>query len=136
MKRFTRDKCILKKLVDELRSMKNGEVVDLVTDALEGLRSDFMAWSRAIGNVQIVEPMKDAAMFDRHLIWKASADEVKGGKIKSHVATIVLSDGLLDPVSPLRFALAAITSGVKASLYLQGLGVKPLKKDFKGLLWG
>ena len=115
----------------ELRSMKQGEVLELLTDEFEPFRHDIAAWCEASGNVlRSVDRATTGLVFE---IEKGS----RPGK-ESSLAIVISVDGLEELLSPLGFALAAALEGIDVHLYFQGPAVRVLTRGFRPRLkgWG
>uniref|UniRef100_A0A7S4SFI3 Uncharacterized protein n=1 Tax=Ditylum brightwellii TaxID=49249 RepID=A0A7S4SFI3_9STRA len=111
------------------------ESIDLKTDHFEGLRADILAWGQFVDHdIQEISCDKDEGIkFDRYLITKR--EPTKDAQPEK-MAVVISSEGLLDLVSPLGFALAAALAGISVSIFFQGPGVHVLRKDFEGSLPG
>lgn len=135
---------ILVQVVDSLSSLQPGEAIYLVTDVHAGLGSDIKAWGRLTNNDVREVPWKsskgetddNSKKYERYIIVKKDVTVDKDSEQKQHVAIIISQDGLEELLSPLGFALGAITSGMHVSLYFQGPAVHALRRGFKGRLSG
>lgn len=120
---------ILFDVVTKLRDMKEGQVIQVVTDAYDAIDSDIRAWTRMTGH-KLVDVV-DAGDHRKYLIEKAKPKE------KDRSLAVVVSDaGLEELLSPLGFTLAAALEGIDVSIYFQGPAVKVLSKGFKEKLGG
>ena len=113
----------------ELRSMEEGQLLELVTDDSEPLKRDIAAWCDAVGH-RLVEstPTADGLRF---LIQKGPTKAADAS-----LAAIISSDGLEELLSPLGFALAAALEGMAVHLYIQGPAVRILTRGFQPKLRG
>jgi len=112
-----------------LEEMADGEVLEILTDEFEPFVWDISAWTKATGHG--LAASESTAEGHRFLIEKrpATARDTK-------LAMVLSSDGLLDLLSPLGFALAAALEGIDVHLYFQGPGVRVLTKRFRPKLPG
>ena len=115
--------------VKTLQEMKEGEVLELVTDSFEAIEPDIRAWSRMTGH-SLLKVEKDAG-YERFYIEKGVP--VEHGK---KLAVVISNDGLEELISPLGFSLGAALQGLEVSMYFQGPGVRVFKKGFKAKLKG
>jgi len=112
-----------------LEDMAEGEVLEILTDEFEPFVWDISAWTKATGHrLALSESTADGHRF---LVEKRQAT-VRDTKL----AMVLSSDGLLDLLSPLGFALAAALEGIDVHLYFQGPGVRVLTKRFRPKLPG
>jgi predicted peroxiredoxin/TusA-related sulfurtransferase len=112
-----------------LEEMADGEVLEILTDEFEPFVWDISAWTKATGHG--LAASESTAEGHRFLIEKKTqtARDTK-------LAMVLSSDGLLDLLSPLGFALAAALEGIDVHLYFQGPGVRVLTKRFRPKLPG
>ena len=112
-----------------LEQMADGEVLEIQTDEFEPFVWDISAWCKATGHSLVLS--ESTADGHRFLVEKrrAIAKDTK-------LAMVLSSDGLLDLLSPLGFALAAALEGMDVNLYFQGPGVRVLTKKFRPKLPG
>lgn len=120
---------ILYHAVIKLREMGEGDVLQMETEAFEGIESDIRAWCRMTGN-KLVEVEKEADR-ETYRIEKGRPEE-EGRQL----ALVVSDPGLEELLSPLAFGLAAALEGTRVSIYFQGPAVKVLSRGFKGSLRG
>lgn len=113
----------------ELRTMNEGDVLELVTEAYEPIRSDIESWCRAIGHEFISSEATESGF--RFLIEKRTP-KTKDSKL----AMIISVSGLEELLSPLGFALAAALEDIEVSLYIQGPAVRVLSQGFRPKLKG
>jgi predicted peroxiredoxin/TusA-related sulfurtransferase len=120
---------ILYHAVEKLQDMKEGEVLEVITENFDPIESDIKAWCRMTGH-RLVELEKEEN-YQRYYIEKATLKE------KEKKLALVISDpGLEELLSPLGFALGAALGQIDVYIYFQGPAVKVLKKDFKEKLHG
>jgi predicted peroxiredoxin/TusA-related sulfurtransferase len=113
----------------ELRAMREGQLLELVTDDSEPLRRDIAAWCDAVGHRLVAStPTSDGLRF---LIQKGPTRATDAS-----LAVVVSSDGLEELLSPLGFALAAALEGMAVHLYIQGPAVRILTRGFQARLRG
>jgi predicted peroxiredoxin/TusA-related sulfurtransferase len=112
-----------------LRAMREGELLELVTDDFEPFRRDIAAWCDAVGHRLVASmPTSDGLRF---LIEKGPARATDAS-----LAVVISSDGLEELLSPLGFALAAALEGMAVHLYIQGPAVRILTRGFQPKLHG
>lgn len=113
----------------ELQTMKEGEVLELLTDDFEPFPADISAWCRATGH--LLRSSEKIATGQRFLIEKGfpKAKETR-------LAMIISDDGLEELLSPLGFALGAALEGIEVHVYFQGPAVRVLTKGFRPKLKG
>jgi len=119
-------------LYETARNMKEldeGAVLQVIVENFPALIADYQAWSRMTGN-PIVE-MTEHGNYYIIYIEKRKIDARAG-----RMSLVLSSDGMLDVLSPLGFALSAALSGTEVSIYFQGPGVHLLKRGFKEKLPG
>ncbi len=112
-----------------LSSMKDGEVLELVTGNYEAFESDLRAWTRKRG-YPMLEVEKNTE-FERYYIEKATPK-----KNPTKVAMIISDPGLTTLLSPLGFSLAAALEGAEVHIYFQGPAVKMFEQGFNAQLSG
>lgn len=114
-----------------LRTMAEGEILEVVTDDFEPFPADIAAWCRATGHVLVAtESQADGLHFF-----------VEKGRPVAHdtkLAMVISNHGLDELLSPLGFALAAALEGIDVHLYFQGPAVRVLSRGFQPKLkgWG
>lgn len=121
---------ILYEAVMKLEAMKEGEVLEVVTEPSEPIESDIRAWCRMSGH-NLVDVEKEAH-HHRYSIKKAAVPEEKERKL----AIVISNPGLEELLSPLGFALGAALAGTTVYIYFQGPAVRVLTKNFKEKLRG
>ncbi len=120
---------ILYDAVMKLREMKEGDVLEIITEDFEPIESDIRAWCRMTGHNLL--DVERAPGQERYCVQKGALKE------EERKLAVVISDaGLEELLSPLGFALAAALGGTDVHLYFQGPAVKVLQKDFKETLHG
>ncbi len=120
---------ILHSAAMKLREMKEGEVLEIRTDAYEPIESDIRAWCRMAGHTLLE--------LDRDADGETYRVETGTPKAVEHQLAVVISNaGLEELLSPLGFALAAALGGTEVHIYFQGPAVKVLKKGFRERLQG
>jgi predicted peroxiredoxin len=108
--------------------MRDGEILEIVSDIFEPFENDLAAWCRMTGRELI--DMNRQADYLRFYIRKLPRRE-------GQAFAIVISDnGLEELLSPLGFAQAAALSGMKTHIYIQGPAVRIMKRHFKAKLHG
>lgn len=113
----------------ELRTMSDGEVLELLTDGFEPFLHDVEAWCEATG--QILRSTEKVAAGYRFLI------EKRARVSRDTTLAMVISDaGLEELLSPLGFALGAALEGIDVHLYFQGPATRVLTKGFRPRLKG
>lgn len=112
-----------------LAAIAVGDDLELLVDAFPAILPDLEAWCRVTGHELI--DVSTEGEFQRVRLRKGSprANDRR-------VAVVVPSDGLLELLSPLAFALAAALEGGQVSVYLQGPAVHVLAPRFSGKLPG
>jgi predicted peroxiredoxin/TusA-related sulfurtransferase len=113
----------------QLRAMREGELLELVTDDFEPLRRDIAAWCDAVGHRLVASKPTSEGL--RFLIKKGAARATDAS-----LAVVISSDGLEELLSPLGFALAAALEGMAVHLYIQGPAVRVLTRGFQPKLHG
>lgn len=115
----------------ELKTMAEGDVIEIVTDDFEPFPADIAAWVGAAGH-QLLETRatSDGLSF---LIEKGHATAKD-----TSLAMVISVDGLEELLSPLGFALGAALEGIDVHLYFQGPAVRVLTASFRPKLkgWG
>ncbi|MDH3471166.1 MAG: DsrE family protein [Acidimicrobiia bacterium] len=112
-----------------LSDKEPGEVLEVVAEQDNAIRSDITSWAEATGH-QLIE-IVEADGFDRFLIRKS--DVTPSGK---SMALIVSDPGLEELLSPLGFALAGALEGENVYIYFQGPAVRVLERRFTPHLKG
>jgi TusA-related sulfurtransferase/predicted peroxiredoxin len=116
-------------VLEELKGMNEGEVLEVLTDDFEPFPADISAWCRATGHRLLTFEKVETGY--RFLIEKGRPT-VK----ETSLAMIISSDGLEELLSPLGFALGAALEGIDVHLYFQGPAVRVLTKGFRPRLKG
>jgi predicted peroxiredoxin/TusA-related sulfurtransferase len=113
----------------KLRDLKEGDVLEIVTDTFEPIENDIGAWCRMAGH-ELVALEKGP---DRHSYYVAKGSP----RETEHKLGMVISDpGLEQLLSPLGFALAAALGGSDVHLYFQGPAVRVPRRGFSAKLSG
>ena len=117
--------------VTELDTMREGEVLELLTDDFEPFEFDIAAWCRATGHGLLSSERVGPG---RRFLIEKRAPIAK----KTALAMVISDDGLEELLSPLGFALGAALEGITVNLYFQGPAVRVLTKGFHPKLkgWG
>ncbi|MDH5223481.1 MAG: DsrE family protein [Actinomycetota bacterium] len=113
----------------ELRSMDEGDVLELMTDDFEPFRSDVAVWCSLVGHKLLTS--ESIAEGHRFRIEKGTPVDRKTG-----LAMVISDPGLNELLSPLGFAWAAALEGMAVNLYFQGPAVRVLSKGFHPKLKG
>ncbi len=116
-------------MLRRLAELADGESLELLTDASEGIDNDIRAFCRTRG--QELAAAKRADGSQQYVITKAPLRS--SGK---RYAAVISDAGLEELLSPLAFALAAALEGSDVSLYFQGPAVRVLAKGFTEHLHG
>ena len=112
-----------------LDQMKEGEIIEIVTDNFEAIENDIRAWCRMRGHKLI--DLATQISHQKFLIAKSNQMQ------HAEKMAMVLSDPALEKlVAPLGLALSAALSGVEIDIYFQGPAVRLLKKDYRAGLKG
>jgi len=112
-----------------LQGMKEGEILELVTDDYEPIENDINAWCRMTGHrLASAEPEGDSR---RYVIEKALSPATDRA-----LALVVSNPGLGELLTPLGLALAAALAGTAVHIYFHGPAVKILASGFKESLTG
>lgn len=114
-----------------MEEMKEGELLEVVTDAFEPFRPDIAAWCDSVGH-RLVDTHTSPSEY-RFLIEKGTPQPSS-----SRLAMVISNPGLEELLSPLGFALAAALEGVEVHIFFQGPAVRVLKKGYRPKLpgWG
>ncbi len=113
----------LYEVAKQLKGAPEGTSVTFTADSAQYLETDIRSWCELTGNVLVsAVPGQGGTVFT---VAKGKPSPVK------KFSLVLSSDGLLEAVSPLGFALAAAESGMEVSLYLQGPGVHLLKRGYE-----
>jgi len=113
----------------ELATIREGDVLELLTDDFEPFTHDVAAWCDTAGHTLISSVSTiDGLGF---LIEKGPAPTTD-----SRLAVVISSDGLEELLSPLGFALAAALEGMAVHVYVQGPAVRVLVRGFRPKLHG
>ncbi len=112
-----------------LAGLADGESLELLTDASEGIDNDIRAWCRTRGQEIIAASRTDGSQ--QYTITKRPLRP--SGK---RYAAVISDPGLEELLSPLAFALAAALEGSDVSLYFQGPAVRVLAEGFTEHLHG
>lgn len=113
----------------QLDSMHQGDVLELLTDDFEPFEHDLPAWCRAVGH-QLIETER-IAHGRRFLIEKGTPPSKR-----TAMAIVMSSAGLEELLSPLGFALAAALQGIEVNLFVQGPSVRVLSRGYRPRLSG
>ena len=113
----------------ELEQMREGEVLELVTDDYEPFERDIAAWCDATGHRLLSSAVERRGR--RFLIEKGYPKPVD-----KSFAMVISADGLEELLSPLGFALAAALDGMEVHLFFQGPAVRVLEEGFQPKLKG
>jgi predicted peroxiredoxin/TusA-related sulfurtransferase len=128
-----------------LDAMPTGGLLEVVTDATDGIRPDLEAWCRMTGHqLESVVPSPTELRFyirkappDAHAAQRrAEAKRLPATDQRKTVAMVISNPGLEELLSPLGFALAAALSGMDVYLYFQGPAVRALEEGFEEELGG
>jgi TusA-related sulfurtransferase/predicted peroxiredoxin len=112
-----------------LRTMPEGEVLELVTDEYEPIERDITAWCERAGHRLVASEASPEG--HRFRIEKGS-EPASGGTF----AMVISSAGLEELLSPLGFALGAALDGMDVHLYVQGPAVRVLTEGYRPKLSG
>ncbi len=112
-----------------LAGLADGESLELLTDASEGIDNDIHAWCRSRGQELAAARRTDGSQ--QYTITKRPLRP--SGK---RYAAVISDPGLDELLSPLAFALAAALEGSDVSLYFQGPAVRVLANGFTEHLHG
>jgi predicted peroxiredoxin/TusA-related sulfurtransferase len=112
-----------------LAGLADGESLELLTDADEGVDNDIRAWCRTRGQEIMAALRADGSQ--QYTITKRPLRP--SGK---RYAAVISNPGLEELLSPLAFALAAALEGSVVSLYFQGPAVRVLAEGFTEHLHG
>lgn len=115
--------------LQRLTGLADGDSLELLTDADEGIDNDIRAWCRTRGQEITAAPRTDSSQ--RYTITKRPLRP--SGK---RYAAVISDPGLEELLSPLAFALAAALEGSDVSLYFQGPAVRVLAEGFTEHLHG
>jgi len=116
-------------IAQQLDSLSEGDVVEVLTDEFEPFASDIEAWCAATGHtLALSESVADG----RRFLIEKSTPIVKG----TSLAMVISDAGLSELLSPLGFALAAALEGTDVHLYFQGPAVKVLTRGYQPKLHG
>jgi predicted peroxiredoxin/TusA-related sulfurtransferase len=112
-----------------LATMREGEVLEVITDDFEPFERDLAAWCDTTGHRLLAkEHTRDGLRF--------RIEKGRGRAQDTELAVVISSDGLEELVSPLGFALAAALEGIGVHIYVQGPGVHVLAAGFRPKLRG
>jgi predicted peroxiredoxin/TusA-related sulfurtransferase len=109
--------------LQRLAGLADGESLELLTDADEGIDNDIHAFCRTRGQELAAIRRTDGSQ--QYVITKRPLRP--SGK---RYAAVISDPGLEELLSPLAFALAAALEGSDVSLYFQGPAVRVLAKGF------
>lgn len=121
--------CVVFDVAAELATLREGDVLEVITDEFEPFRHDIAAWCRTTGHRLVASESTPEGL--RFLIAKGSSRTADAS-----VAVVISSDGLQELLSPLGFALAAALEGMAVQLYIQGPAVRVLTHGFRPKLHG
>lgn len=113
----------------ELEKMREGEILELLTDDYEPFERDIEAWCEATGHRLLSGEAERRGR--RFLIEKGASRP-----ISESLAMVISADGLEELLSPLGFALAAALEGMEVHLFFQGPAVRVLEQGFRPKLRG
>jgi predicted peroxiredoxin/TusA-related sulfurtransferase len=113
----------------EMERLDIGDVLEIVTDDFAPFSADLAAWCLAAGHTLLADELTTEGR--RFLVRKGATT-----KRETRLAVVISSDGIEEVLSPLGFALAAALEGIHVSVYLQGPGVRLLKRGFTPKLRG
>lgn len=116
-------------VAQRLRTLAEGDTLELLTGTGDAIGNDIRAWCHATGHQ--LTSAASAGTHCRYVIIKGAPQ--RPGK---SLAAVVSDPGLEELLSPLGFALAAALEGVDVSLYFQGPAVRVLAKGFTEKLHG
>ena len=115
--------------LQRLAGLADGDSLELITDADEGIDNDIRAFCRTRGQEITAAPRTDGSQ--QYTIAKRPLRP--SGK---RYAAVISDPGLEELLSPLAFALAAALEGSDVSLYFQGPAVRVLANGFTEHLHG
>jgi predicted peroxiredoxin/TusA-related sulfurtransferase len=113
----------------KLRSMAEGDRLELVTEDREAIERDLVAWVQAVGHTLLAVEREPEGL--RFSIVKGAPEATK-----RKVAFVISDPGLEKLLSPLGFALAAALEGDEVHIYFQGPAVRLLTQGYKAKLQG
>jgi predicted peroxiredoxin/TusA-related sulfurtransferase len=113
----------------ELDTMRDGEVLDLITDDFQPFEHDIAAWCQATGHVLLSSERVEEG---RRFLIERRTQKLR----ETRLAMIISANGLDELLSPLGFALGAALEGIEVSLYFQGPAVRVLADGFQPKLKG
>jgi TusA-related sulfurtransferase len=113
----------------ELDTMRDGEVLDLITDDFQPFEYDIAAWCQATGHVLLSSERVEEG---RRFLIERRTQKLR----ETRLAMIISANGLDELLSPLGFALGAALEGIEVSLYFQGPAVRVLADGFQPKLKG
>ncbi len=113
----------------EMLTLKEGAVLELLTDDYEPIERDVTAWCQSTGHQLISSEVTPSGR--SFAIRKGPAKEAG-----TSLAMVISADGLEELLSPLGFALAAALNGMEVHLYFQGPAVRVLTRGFRPKLSG
>lgn len=116
-------------LVEALRSLDEGDIVELITDDYEPIVRDIAAWCRTTGHEMVSSQPRGRT---RRFLVAKRAEVTK----EFSLAMVISDPGLEELLSPLGFALAAALEGANVSLYFQGPAVRVLARGYQPKLKG
>lgn len=112
-----------------LEDMREGEILELVTDVSEPIERDIRSWCEVTGHV--LESAEKDADRERYLIRKG-----RPRPTARTMAMVISNPGLEELLSPLGFAQAAALEGIELHIFFQGPAVRVLQRGFKPRLRG
>ncbi len=115
--------------LQRLTGLADGDSLELLTDADEGIDNDIHAWCRTRGQEITAARRTDGCQ--QYMITKRPLRP--SGK---RYAAVISDPGLEELLSPLAFALAAALEGSDVALYFQGPAVRVLANGFTEHLHG
>lgn len=113
----------------KLRTMQDGEVLEVVTSPFAAIEPDVRAWCRMTG--QVLREIDRSDGFVRYYIEKAPWQTQH-----KRVAIVISDPGLEELLAPLGLALSAALTGAEVHLFFQGPGVHVLERGFQAKLHG
>ncbi|HTP26335.1 MAG TPA: DsrE family protein [Anaeromyxobacteraceae bacterium] len=120
---------ILFEVTHMLHTMRDGEILELVTSPFAAIEPDVLAWSRMTGQVLLKVERSDS--LSRYYIEKAPWQFQR-----KRVAIVISDPGLEELLSPLGLALSAALTGAEVHVFFQGPAVHVLERGFRASLHG
>lgn len=116
-------------VVAELEELEIGDRLELLTDDLEPIERDLIAWCDTTTH----------ELIDSQLVPQGRRFIIKKGPLKPHdttLAMVISADGMEELLSPMGFALGAALEGIDVHLFFQGPAVRVLTRGFRPKLTG